>query len=80
MFIKLVTITDGNSVFTKSQDSTATEFSNALDLVKKPSEAERSDCSFKFYLREILATLLAYLQMIASFVKKKKFNIADHYR
>ena len=37
MFIKLVTIniTDGNSVFTKSQDSTATEFSNALVPGKK---------------------------------------------
>ena len=36
MFIKLFTIfTDGNSVFTKSQDSTATEFSNALLPGKK---------------------------------------------
>ena len=35
MFIELVTITDGNSVFTKSQDSAATEFSNALVPGKK---------------------------------------------
>ena len=52
MFIKLVTITDGNSVFTKSQDSTATEFSNALVPGKK-SEAGRSDCLFnKFFVRK----------------------------
>ena len=35
MFIKLVTITGGNSVFTKTQDSTATEFLNALVPGKK---------------------------------------------
>ena len=36
-------------MFTKSQDSTATEFSNALvPGKKKPFEAGRSDCSFKF--------------------------------
>ena len=54
MLRKLVTITDGNSVFTKSQDSTATEFSNALvPGKKKSSEAGWSDCSFnKFFIRK----------------------------
>ena len=41
MFIQLVTIADGNSVFTKSQDSTATEFSNALVPGKKKSHLKR---------------------------------------
>ena len=34
--------------FTKSQDSSATEFPNALVVTEKPSEAGRSDCSFNF--------------------------------
>ena len=44
---------------TKCQDSTATEFSNArVEPGKKPSKAGRLDCSFNFFLTEILATLL----------------------
>ena len=67
-------------MFTKSQDSAATEFSNALVPSKKPSKAGRSDYSFNFFHIEILATLLEYLQMFASLIKKKKFSIADHHR
>jgi len=37
--------------FTKSQDSSATEFPNALVVTEKPSEAGRSDCSFNFSYR-----------------------------
>ena len=67
-------------MFSKSQDSPATEFSNALVPGKKPSEAGLSDCSFNFFHTEILASLLEYSQKFASLTKKKKFNIADHYR
>ena len=67
-------------MFTKSQDSAATEFSNALVPSKKPSKAERSDYSLNFFHTEIMATLLEYLQIFASLIKKKKFSIADHHR
>ena len=40
-------------MFTKSQDSPATEFSNALVPGKKVYETGRSDCSFN---KEILAS------------------------
>ena len=61
-------------MFTKSPDSTTTEFSNAL-VPGKNGQMGRL-----VFHTEILATLLAYLQMFSSLVKKKKFNIADHYR
>ena len=84
IFIKLVTITDGNlSVHQMSGFSGDTEISNALVPGKKPSEAGLSgtDCSSNFFFHaEILATLLEYLQMFALLTKKKKFSIADHYR
>ena len=67
MFIKLVTITDGNSVFTKSQDSTATEFSNALVPGKKSHLKQGGQIvrliSFSYGNS-------GYLQMFASLVKK----------
>ena len=54
----VVATTDGNfKVFTRSQDSPATEFSNALVPGKKASKAGRSDCWFLFFYTEILATL-----------------------
>ena len=37
-------------MFTRSQDSPATEFSNALVPGKKASKAGRSDCWFDFFL------------------------------
>ena len=54
-------------MFTKSQDSTTTEFSNALVPGKNGQ-----------IVRLVFHTEI--LQMFASLVKKKKFNIADHYR
>ena len=45
-------------MFTRSQDSPATEFSNALVPGKKASKAGRSECWFDFFYMEILATLI----------------------
>ena len=67
-------------MFTKSQDSTKTEFSNALVPGKKSHLKQGGQIVHSSFHTEILATLLAYLQIFASLVKKKKFNIADHYR
>ena len=50
-------------MFTRSQDSPTTEFSNALVPGKKASKAGRSDCLFDFFYTEILATLIKYFQM-----------------
>ena len=79
MFIKLVTITDGNSVFTKSQDSTATEFSNALVPGKKSHLKQGGQIvrliSFSYgnsgYSFSIFTNVCFACQEI---------NIADHYR
>ena len=76
--IKLVTITDGNSVFTKSQDSTATEFSNALvpgkSHLKQGGQIVRL-ISFSYgnagYSISIFTNVCFACQEI---------NIADHYR
>ena len=67
-------------MFTRSQDSPTTEFSNALVPGKKASKAGRSDCLFDFFYTEILAILMKYFQMFSSLTMKKKFNIADYYR
>ena len=47
-------------MFTRSQDSPATELSNALVPVKKASKPGRSDCLFDFFYTEILATQVEY--------------------
>ena len=59
-------------MFTRSQDSPATEFSNALVPGKKASKAGRSDCLFDFFYTEILATLIEYFQIDVSFTCNEK--------
>ena len=79
MFIELVTITDGNSVFTKSQDSTGTEFSTALVPGKKSHLKQGGQIvrliSFSYgnsgYSISIFTNVCLACQEI---------NIADHYR
>ena len=78
MFTKLVTITDGNSVFTRSQDSTATEFSTALVPGKKSHLKQGGQIvrliSFSYgnsgYSINIFTIVCFACQ---------KINIADHY-
>ena len=65
--------------FFKSQDSSATEFSNALLVVKRQSEAGRSDGSFNFFIRKFWFLYLN-IDLFASLRKKTNSSIAVHYR
>ena len=68
-------------MFTRSQDSPATEFSNTLSLAKRHlKKGGQTVCLIFLYGIEILATLIEYFQMFSSLTMQKKFNIADHYR
>ena len=81
MFIKLVTITDGNSVFTKNQDSTATEFSNALVPGKKSHLKQGGQIvrltSFSYGNSGYSISIYIFTNVCFAC---QEINIVDHYR
>ena len=80
MFVKLVTIfTDGNSVFTKSQDSIAKEFSNALVTGKKSHLKQGGQIVrlISFSYGNSAYSISIFTNVCFAF---QEINIADHYR
>ena len=66
-------------VFTTSQDSTGTEFETLWCLVKSHLKQEGQTVRLSFSYGNSGYSIRIFTD-VCSLVKKKKFNIADHYR
>jgi len=64
-------------MFTKSQDSSATEFPNALMVKNHLKQVDQ--IVHLIFSTKIMVSLLKFWQMFALLIKKKKFGIAVHY-